>query len=127
MDASVFPPQALAQMKERRVKQAAELFEHAQKVAAAAKSTYSSKATFETKELAPSENRRRAIVDACSALKADVLVLGSLGAGAIRRGEDKVPYDEQRYQQYYTTVATIPDFAMHNAPCPVFIVRPKTQ
>lgn len=123
----VFPPAALAAMKEKKEKQLKDVFDRANQVASKAQSTYSSKVKFELQELAPSENRRRAIVDACTTLKADVLVLGALGAGAVRRGEDKVPFDEQNYQQYYNTVASTPDFAMHNAPCPVFIVRPKGQ
>ena len=66
-------------------------------VVSEAKSAYGSKANFETKDLEASINRRRAIVDACWNLKADILVLGSLGAGAVRRAEEeKIPYDEQR-------------------------------
>lgn len=127
IDEKVFPPAALAAMKERKANQQKDVFERANQAASKAKAKYSTKATFQVKELTPSENRRRAIVDACTTLKADVLVLGALGAGAVRRGEDKVPFDEQKYQQYYNTVASTPDFAMHNAPCPVFIVRPKGQ
>ena len=67
-------------------------------MASQAKGTYPTTASFEVKELPASENRRRAIVEACTALKADALVLGALGAGAVRRGEEKVPFDEQRYQ-----------------------------
>jgi nucleotide-binding universal stress UspA family protein len=127
IDASIFPPLALQKFTEKRSQQIKDIIQRASKVASEAQSEFKSKAKFEAKELEPSENRRRAIVDACFSLKADVLVLGSLGAGAVKRGQQQqeVPFDEQKYQQNYNAVASIPDFAMHNAPCPVFVVKPK--
>jgi len=128
IDATIFPPKALQTFTERRSQQVKDIMQRANKVAAEAKAEFKTGAKFEAKELEPSENRRRAIVDACFSLKADVLVLGSLGAGAVKRGQaqaPEVPYDEQRYQPNYVAVATVPDYAMHNAPCPVFVVKPK--
>jgi nucleotide-binding universal stress UspA family protein len=125
VDGSYIPPNALQVMKEKRTQQLKELMQRANKVAEETKAACSSKVNFQTKELEPSVNRRQAIVNACWSMKADVLVLGSLGAGAARLEQEKIPYDEQKYQQNYHAVASVPDFAMHNAPCPVFVVKPK--
>eukprot|EP01004_Peranema_trichophorum_P007410 NODE_6187_length_915_cov_26.843434_g5596_i0.p1 GENE.NODE_6187_length_915_cov_26.843434_g5596_i0~~NODE_6187_length_915_cov_26.843434_g5596_i0.p1 ORF type:complete len:229 (-),score=27.33 NODE_6187_length_915_cov_26.843434_g5596_i0:227-862(-) len=78
------------------------------------------KPSFTCREIFTQEKRHLSLLKACTELNADILVLGSAGLGQIRRMKESLDDDIAR-------VATIPVFAVQNAPCPVYIVKPNAK
>eukprot|EP00906_Rhabdomonas_costata_P034904 RCo049080 len=77
-----------------------------------------SKASFAIKEIAGTASRKVALVQACFDLDADLLVLGSKGLMA------ELSEATGTSGPAKADVSSTPHYAMHNAPCPVLVVKP---
>jgi nucleotide-binding universal stress UspA family protein len=89
--------------------------ERAGKYGEQVKQTNGSKVKFNVRELDGSASRKVAIVQACYNLDADLLILGAKGATA--------ELHEAAGGAVKADVSSIPHYAMHNAPCPVLVVK----
>eukprot|EP00993_Chasmostoma_nieuportense_P005293 NODE_5923_length_593_cov_17.710300_g5758_i0.p1 GENE.NODE_5923_length_593_cov_17.710300_g5758_i0~~NODE_5923_length_593_cov_17.710300_g5758_i0.p1 ORF type:complete len:176 (-),score=37.58 NODE_5923_length_593_cov_17.710300_g5758_i0:64-591(-) len=86
-----------------------DVLRRAEREALAAKLLLNKEIDFETRALDPSSHRQRALVQAATTLKGDMLVLGAKG--------------RETFQNQEVDIALLPSYAVNHAPCPVLVVR----